>query len=135
LLDARGVIVWISSSDRTRLEAAAVSGYDERVVARIGSIAREETNLTADAFRDNQVRTSAASGGAAAAFAVPLPAPAGPAGVFSAELSTDAVVDAAKLEAARVIAAQLAAVLGVASAKLPGEAGDAPSTAAAQSSP
>jgi hypothetical protein len=135
LLEARGVIVWMGTDDRAMLYAAAASGYDERVVARIGSISRGDTNLTADAFRENVVRTSVSTGSAAAALAIPLPAPGGPAGVFAAELSPGAVVDEAKLGAAGVIAAQLGAVLGVASAKLPDEAGDAPSTAAARWSP
>lgn len=136
LLDARGVIVWMSTPDRAELHAAAASGYAPRVVARLGSISRDANNLTADAFRTNTVHTSDAAGQTPAALAVPLPSPGGPAGVFSAELVPGSGIEDDRLNAARVIAAQLGAVLGTAAnAKSPDEAGGGPSTAAAQSSP
>lgn len=119
MLNARGVIVWLSSPDRLELHSAAASGYDARVVARLGPIHRETSNLTADAFRENTPRTSAAAGTTAAALAVPLPSPDGPAGVFAAELSAGASVDDAKLAAARVLAAQLGALLGSIPAEQP----------------
>jgi len=134
LLGARGVIVWMSTPDRSELHAAAASGYDERVVARIGSIANDASNLTADAFRDNMVRTSGPAGDTPAAVAVPLPAPGGPAGVFSAELTPGSQMDETKLSAARIVAAQLGSVLGAANAKLPDAADAAPSAEAAQPS-
>jgi hypothetical protein len=135
LLDARGIIVWMSTPDRAELHAAAASGYDPRVVARLGSISRDANNLTADAFRTNTVRTSEALGLTPAALAVPLPSPGGPAGVFSAELSAGIGIDDARLNAARVIAAQLGAVLGTpANAKLPDEGGGAAAAASVQSS-
>jgi hypothetical protein len=97
-------------------------------VARLGSISRDANNLTADAFRTNSVRSSEAAGTTAAALAVPLPSPGGPAGVFAAELTPGSGIDQDKLNTARVIAAQLGAVLGsAATAKLPDEAGGAPS--------
>ena len=112
ILGARGVIVWLSSSDRMELHAVATSGYDPRVIARLGPIHRETSNLTANAFRENASRTSAAAGTTAAALAVPLPSPDGPAGVFSVELAAGTDVDDNKLSAARVIAAQLGSLLG-----------------------
>jgi hypothetical protein len=112
LLKARGVIVWICTPDRLELHAAASAGYEPRMVARLGSIHRDTGNLTADAFRENGVRTSASVRNSAAAFAIPLPAPTGPAGVFAAELSAGTDIDDAKLVSGRLIAAQLGAVLG-----------------------
>jgi hypothetical protein len=130
LLNARGVIVWLSSPDRLELHSAAASGYDARVVARLGPIHRETGNLTANAFRDNAPRTSAAAGTTAAALAVPLPSPDGPAGVFSVELAAGSGVNDSKLAAARVIAAQLGALLG----SIPGAQDAASAAAAARSS-
>jgi hypothetical protein len=112
LLKARGVIVWICTPDRLELHAAGAAGYEPRLVARLGSIHRDTGNLTADAFRDNTVRTSAAGRTSAAAFAIPLPGPQGPAGVFAAELSSGMDIEHGTLAAARLIAAQLGAVLG-----------------------
>lgn len=133
LLDARGVIVWVGTADRAELHPAAAVGYDERLVARFETIATADSNITALAFRDNTPRASVASGTTPAALAVPLPAPGGPAGVVSAELAPSAVMDDAKLHAARVIAAQLGAVLGTTSTPRD-EAADAAATAAAQAS-
>jgi hypothetical protein len=134
LLDARGVILWLITSDGTALRAAGAAGYDERIVARIGTIPRTAHNLTADAFRTNSARTSAAANGTPAALAVPLPAPGGPAGVLSAELTPGAELKDVQLRAAQVIAAQLGTVLGAADAKsLVADAES--SSAAAQSSP
>ena len=124
LLSARGVIVWISAANRLELHAAAFAGYEARMVSRLGPIHRDTGNLTADAFRENIVRSSSATGVNAAAFAVPLPAPDGPVGVFTAELSAGTNIDEAKLAAARVIAAQLGPLLGA----VPSEAPDAAST-------
>ena len=130
VLQARGVIVWLSSPDRMELHSAVASGYDARVVARLGPIHRETGNLTANAFRENGSRTSAATGTTAAALAVPLPSPDGPAGVFALELSAGTDVDDNKLAAARVIAAQLGALLG----SIPGAQDVASGAPAARSS-
>jgi hypothetical protein len=131
LLNARGAIVWLCSPDRMELHSAAASGYDARVVARLGPIHRETGNLTANAFRDNAPRTSAAAGTTAAALAVPLPSPDGPAGVLSVELTAGTDVDDGKLATARVVAAQLGALLG----SIPGAQADAqPAVPAARSS-
>ena len=112
LLRARGVIVWLRSPDGLELHSVAASGYDARVLARLGPIHRETGNLTADAFREYTQKTSAAAGTTPAALAIPLPSPAGAAGVFAAELAAGVDIDDAKLLAARVIAAQLGLLLG-----------------------
>jgi hypothetical protein len=114
LLRARGVIVWVSAANRLELHAAASSGYEPRMVARLGPIHRDTGNLTADAFRENGVRTSSAAGINPAALAVPMPAPDGPAGVFAAELAPGIDIDETKLAMARLIAAQLGPLLGTA---------------------
>lgn len=138
LLDARGVILWLMTADGTALRAAGAAGYDDRVVARIGTIPRGAHNLTADAFRTNAARTSAAAQSTPAALAVPLPAPGGPAGVLSAELLPGAELKDVQLRAAQVIAAQFGTVLGAVDVrsddKSPDEAAES-SPAAAQSSP
>jgi hypothetical protein len=134
LLDARGVIVWMTTADRSELNAVAASGYEKRMIVRLGTIPREANNLTADAFRENSGRRSSATETTAAAIAVPLPAAGGPAGVLSAELSGGTDVSDSKFDCARVVAAQLGAVLGTAIPKLPGEADAGSSAAAARSS-
>jgi hypothetical protein len=112
VLSASGIIVWMSSTNRDELFPVASSGYDERMIGRIGSILRMDANLTAAAFREGAPRTSAGLGPSPAALAVPLLTPQGPVGVFSAELRESAEVDADRLALATIFAAQLSTLLG-----------------------
>jgi GAF domain len=112
VLSASGIIVWMSSTNRDELFPVASSGYDERMIARIGSILRMDANLTAAAFREGAPRTSAGLGPSPAALAVPLLTPQGPVGVLSAELRESAEVDADRLALATIFAAQLSTLLG-----------------------
>jgi hypothetical protein len=112
VLNASGAIVWLTSPDRSEMYAAAAAGYDERLLARIGSIRRDASNVTAAAFRDASPRTSASARSSAAALAVPLMTPLGPVGVFSAEIRDVATVDETRLAIATIFAAQLATLLG-----------------------
>ena len=112
VLNASGVIVWMASTDGRELYPAASAGYDDRLLARIGAIARNAANVTAGALRDAAPRTSAGSGSAAAALAVPLMTPLGPVGVLSAEMREINEVDDTRMAVATIFAAQLAALLG-----------------------
>jgi hypothetical protein len=112
VLSASGLIVWVASEQGSELLAAAASGYDERLFARLGPIARDASNLTANAFRDGKPHTRNRGTGTAAALTVPLLGPLGPVGVFSAELREIGEVDADRLALAAIFAAQLAGLLG-----------------------
>ena len=112
VLDATGVVVWMSSQNRLELFPAASAGYDERLLARIGSIPRDAANVTAAAFRDASPKSSNAIGSSAAALAVPLLTPLGPVGVLSAELRDQTAADPQRMALATIFAAQLASLLG-----------------------
>jgi len=112
VLGAQGVVVWMSSEDRSELFPAASAGYDDRMLARIGSIPRNAANVTAAAFRDAAPKSSPGLGPSAAALAVPLLTPLGPAGVLSAELRDATEADPARMALAGIFAAQLASLLG-----------------------
>ena len=112
VLGASGIIVWLASPDRRELFPAAAAGYDARMIARIGSTPRDASNLTAAAFRDGVVRTSAAMGPSSAAIAAPLMTPQGAVGVLSAELRDVIDVDADRIALTTIFAAQLATLLG-----------------------
>jgi hypothetical protein len=112
VLNATGAIVWMATADRHEIYPAAAAGYDERLLARIGSIKRDAANVTAAALRDASPRTSPRVGTSAAALAVPLMTPLGPVGVFSAEIRDVFAVDDARLAVATIFAAQLATLLG-----------------------
>jgi hypothetical protein len=108
LLNATGLIVWVASNDGATLAPVATHGFDPKIVARIGKIGRDSSNLTAAAFRENQPRISAVTPTTPGAIAVPMCSPTGPAGVLSIELKAGQAVDEPKVALASIIAAQLA---------------------------
>jgi hypothetical protein len=108
-IGARGLIVWLADADRRHLRVAAATGYDARLLDRLGAVDVGDDNPTARAFSTGALVTADARGGHAAAAAVPLAGPAGIGGVLAAELiAGDSAGQAASTAAARVIAAQLA---------------------------
>ena len=108
LLNATGLIVWIASNDNSTLAPVATSGFDPKLVARIGKIPRDSSNLTAAAFRENAAKVSAPTGTTPGALAVPMGSPSGAAGVLSIELKAGQAVDDQKVALAGIVAAQLA---------------------------
>jgi hypothetical protein len=112
VLNAAGLVVWMTSPDGRELYPAASAGYDERLLARIGNIPRSASNVTAGALRDANPRTSPRMGQSAAALAVPLLTPLGAVGVLSAELKGVEKVDDTRLAVATIFAAQLATLIG-----------------------
>ena len=85
-LGAKDAIVWVASADGTTLSPLVSHGFDPRVLARIGAIPRDGSNLTAAAFQDGQPHQSGATSSSPEALAVALRGPSGPVGVLSAEL-------------------------------------------------
>lgn len=110
-LNARGIIVWLGAGEE--LFPALSSGYDERLVARLGPIPRNAANATAAAWRSAQIRTVPADATSHGAIAVPLSGVHGCVGVFAAELSEGRESDATTRAAATVIAAQLVTIVPV----------------------
>jgi hypothetical protein len=124
-IGAYGAIVWLADADRRRLQVAATSGYDRRLVERLGAVDADDDNPTARAFTSAQAVMAAAREGRAASVAVPIVGPAGVVGVLSAELaSANPAVLAEVAPAAAVVAAQLASL--VAPAEPRDDAGAAP---------
>jgi hypothetical protein len=130
VLDASGAIVWMTSQDGRELFPAVATGYDERLLARIGAIPRSANNVTATAVRTGTSRTSPRAGQAAASLAIPLLTPVGAVGVLSAEMKDVPDVDETRLAVATIFAAQLAGLVG---AKATAAAEAAPPTPRAHS--
>jgi hypothetical protein len=108
VLGAQGVIVWIASTDASRISPVASHGYDPKMLARIGSVSRDADNLTSMAFREATPRLRAAGEKSPAALAVPMCGPSGPVGVLSAELQAGRSADQTSIALATIFAAQLA---------------------------
>jgi hypothetical protein len=112
ILDATGLIVWVTSADGTSLVPAAHCGYDERLLAHVGALPLDSENLTAAAFRDGARRTTSARSGAPAAIAAPLVGPSGTIGVLSGEVRHVERVGETTSALASIFAAQLATLVG-----------------------
>jgi hypothetical protein len=112
ILDAAGIVLWISDPDGRELTPIVTHGYLPPVVVRLGTIARDAQNATAAAFRTGLVQTVRADPVSNGAIAAPLVTTAGTVGVLSAEMRNAGERDQEKLAAAAIVAAQLATLVG-----------------------
>jgi CHASE3 domain sensor protein len=111
VLDASGIIVWIAEPSRQALVPALAHGYDQRVVARMGSIQRDANNAAAAAYRSSEVRTVAGDASTSGAVIVPLMTSDGCIGVLSAEMKGGCEKDESAQALATIFAAQLATIV------------------------
>jgi hypothetical protein len=112
VLDASGIVLWISDPDARELSPIITHGYPPQMVSRLGTILRDAENATAAAFRTSLVQTVKTDAVSQGAIAAPLVTPAGCVGVMAAEVRHAGEKDAAKLAAATIVAAQLATLVG-----------------------
>lgn len=110
LLDASGLIVWLAAGHE--LIAATSHGYDPRVISRLGAIARDADNATADAWRTGEMRTVAGDPMSNGAVVAPMFAPDTCIGVLAVELRHGREQDPSTSAVTMMVAAQLATVLG-----------------------
>lgn len=119
VLDASGIVLWISDPDGRELSPIITHGYTPHVVSRLGTILRDAQNATAAAFRTSLLQTVKTDAVSEGAIAAPLVTPAGCVGVMAAEVRHEGEQDAAKLAAAAIVAAQLATLVGPPSVRAP----------------
>jgi hypothetical protein len=112
VLQAKGVVLWVIDTSGTFLRPLLSHGYPERVMLRLGVLQVDADNVTSLAFRSTQAQTiSAGSVDTFGAIAVPLLTGTGCIGVLSAEIKRPRP-NGETLSAAKLIAAQLAALAG-----------------------
>jgi CHASE3 domain sensor protein len=111
VIDASGIIVWVAEPSRQRLVAALSHGYEDRTVARMGSIHRDANNAAAAAYRTSEVRTVAGDASTNGAVIVPLMTSDGCVGVMSAEMRAGAEKDESAQALATIFASQLATLV------------------------
>jgi CHASE3 domain sensor protein len=111
VLDASGIIVWIAEPSRQALIPALAHGYEQKVVARMGSIHRDANNAAAAAYRSSEVRTVAGDAVTSGAMIVPLMTSDGCIGVLSAEMKGGCEKDESAQALATIFAAQLATIV------------------------
>ena len=108
MLNASGIVLWISDPDGRELSPIVTHGYDHSIVLRLGTIGREAQNATAAAFRTGLVQTVKSDALSSGAIAAPLVTPAGAVGVMAAEMRSGGERLPGTLAAATILAAQLA---------------------------
>ncbi len=111
LLDATGVIVWVSDAGAKALKPLLTYGYPEEALRRIPTLPRDAENATAAAWRDAVTQVVDATPNAPGAIAVPLLVPQGCVGVLAAEIGHGREAAAATRALAQIVAAQLAVLI------------------------
>jgi CHASE3 domain sensor protein len=116
LLDAAGLVVWVSDRSGDELKPVFTHGYSDKMVAQMSNIPRDAHNATALAFRSAQPRAVTATHQAHGAFVVPLITPAGCIGVFAAELRHGSEQRESTRALTTILGAQLATLVAAAPA-------------------
>ena len=111
LLDASGLIVWIADAQRLRLRPLLAHGYPEQALARLPAIPRDADNATAAAYRGGQVEVVRSDGSSDGALVVPILTGDGCVGVMAAEVRHGRETTGTAPALARIVAAQLAAII------------------------
>jgi hypothetical protein len=112
LMDASGLVVWVTSADGVELQPALSHGYQPQVLARMPAIPRSADNAAAAAVRTSQLQIVLARPGSSnGAVVAPLLSPEGCVGALSAEIRGGGETSESVQALAAIFAAQLSGVL------------------------
>ncbi len=112
LMDASGLMVWMSTDDGSELRPALSHGYPAEMLARLPPLARGADNAAATAYHTGQLQIVLARPGSSnGAVVAPLLSSAGCIGVVSAEIRGGGETSESVQALAAIFAAQLASVL------------------------
>ncbi len=111
VLDAKGIILWMTDSGGALLRPQLAHGYSDRVLMKMGTLQVDGDNVTSLAFRTLRGQTvNGAASSSAGAIAVPLVTSSGCVGVLAAEVNRQRP-SAEMVDLACIIAAQLAVLV------------------------
>ncbi len=111
VLEAKGLVLWVSEAGGSVLRPAVAHGYSDRVVQRMGTLSVSGDNVTSLAFRTLQPQVVRGPFDGHGALAVPLITASGCVGVLAAEVQGAKPGDV-RFAVARMIAAQLSTLVG-----------------------
>ena len=111
VLEAKGLVLWVSELNGTVLRPSIAHGYSDRVLHRMGTLQADGDNVTSLAFRTMQTQVLRGSFDGHGALAVPLITATGCVGVLAAEVQGAKPGDT-RFAVARIIAAQLSTLVG-----------------------
>jgi hypothetical protein len=110
VLDAKGLVLWVSESNGAVLRPSVAHGYSDRVLQKMGTLPTDSDNVTALAFRTMQPQVVKGTFDGLGAVAVPLITATGCVGVLAAEVQGAKPGDT-RFAVTRMIAAQLATLV------------------------
>lgn len=111
LLEAKGLIIWVSDREGQTLQPSLTHGYSEKMLTRLGALDVAAENATSLSFRSMRPQSvNGGTPGAAGAIAVPLVTAAGCTGVLTAEVK-DSTPGADVIALAKIFAAQFATLI------------------------
>jgi transcriptional regulator with XRE-family HTH domain len=113
VLDASGLVVWIWDPMSAELHPALAHGYSDRVLAQLPGLPRDANNATAAAFREAQMCVVPGDDAINGALVLPLMTPTGCTGVLALELHKRSEERESIRAAGTIVAAQLAALIGI----------------------
>jgi hypothetical protein len=122
LLDSTGFIVWLADADGRQLRPSLAHGYPQQMLAKVPTIARNADNATAAAFRHSEMQVVRTNGMSPGAIVVPILGPNGCVGVMAAEVRHGREASESARALARIVAAQLATLIGATGAQTATEA-------------
>jgi len=112
LMDASGLVVWVTSTDGAELQPALSHGYAPQVLARMPAIPRSADNAAAAAVRTSQLQIVLGRPGSSnGAVVAPVLSPEGCVGALSAEIRGGGEASESVQALAAIFAAQLSGVL------------------------
>ncbi|HUR21925.1 MAG TPA: GAF domain-containing protein [Vicinamibacterales bacterium] len=118
-IDAKGLVLWVVDEQGQSLRASMAHGYPDRMLTRLGHLPVAADNVTSLACRTLQPQlVPGADLDSSGALAVPLIGTTGCVGVLSAEVSGPRA-NGHQVSVARLIAAQLSAVIRPDAAAMP----------------
>jgi hypothetical protein len=116
VLDAVGVIVWMTEGSPLMLRPVLAHGYAQSMLARMGSIVPDADNATAVAYRTQVMQTMPADPLSGGALVVPLITADGCTGAMAVELKVGVEPSDYLRAIATILAAQLATLITAAPA-------------------
>jgi hypothetical protein len=129
VLDATGFIVWLADPQGHQLRPSLAHGYTQQALAKLPTIPRHADNATAAAFRHSEMQIVRTNGMSPGAVVVPILGPGGCVGVMAAEVRHGREASESARAIARIVAAQLATLVGGAAAQATAESSPAAETA------
>jgi len=111
VLNAAGVIVWMSEGSKGALRPVLAHGYAPVALARMGAIGQDADNATATAYRTQTIQTMPVDPPSGGALVVPLITAEGCTGAMAVELHKDVEPSDYLRAIATILAAQLATLI------------------------